>query len=143
MTSLLSPLALRTIRKTMDRFMVDTIEVYDIGDSEESLFDPATLTSSPKQGVLVYSGPARVRPTRGPKEMAVGESVIVMRDADFSLPWNAPAVERDQLILVVATEDPELAGRWFRITDATLAGQSATRKCSGAQVQSSRLWKTA
>jgi hypothetical protein len=125
----------------MDRFMVDVIEVYDISDSEESVFDPVTLTSSPKQGDLVYDGPARVRPTRGPKEMAVGESVIVMRDADFSLPWNAPAVQRDQMIRVKSTEDPELQGRWFRITDATLAGQSATRKCSGVQVQPSRLWK--
>lgn len=152
--SLLSPRMLKTMRRTMNKFMIDEVEVYRIGDQSESIFDPDTITSTPKDGTMIYDGVARLRPTSGPREIAVGESVMVLRDADFSFPWDAPEFQRDDMIFhkgyITGLFDENFTepfavnatARWFRVTDVTLAGQQATKRCSALQIQPSRVWKT-
>lgn len=135
--SLMSPRALSTIRRTSERWMTDEIEL-----REPSVFahDDDTLREEHTPGAVVWTGKARIRPTRGPSEAAVAEGVLALRDADINLPLDAPDPYRDQEVRVVTSQDASLQNRWFRITDVRVFSQQATRQISVVQHQRSRLW---
>jgi len=135
--SLMSPRAIKTIRRTTERWMVDAIELWR-GTSSE--YDPSTLVESPIAGSRIYSGKARIRPTSGPREQSVAEGVIAMRDAEVLLPVNAPLPRIDDEIYVKRSYDEALTGTWFRVTDVTVFSQQASRRCSAIQAQPSREW---
>ena len=117
--------------------MVDEL-IIRRGSSSEHNDD--TLRETYQEGDVVYQGKGRVRPTRGPREQAVSEGVIVMRDADFDIPIDAPLPRRDDEVYVSSSADSALEGMWFRITDVRVFSQQATRRFSGVQAQPSRLW---
>jgi hypothetical protein len=135
--SLMSPRAIATIRRTTERWMVDTVEVWRGSDSTH---DEDTLVEAPVPGDEVYSGKARVRPTRGAREVAIGEGVISLRDADILFPIGTPLLRIDDEVKVVTSEDPALVGTWFRITDVRAFSQQASRSVSAVQAQPSRTW---
>jgi len=135
--SLLSERALKTMERMAERSFVDTLELHR-GSSTER--DPSTGVESYVPGDTLWSGLARVRPTRGPREQGVGEGVVSMRDADFLFPLSAPLPWRDDAIKVVGSRDAKLVGLWFRITDVRMFSQQSARSCSGIQIQPSRLW---
>lgn len=135
--SFMSDRAVKTIRKTSESAMVDTLL---IRRGSSSTHDDTTLRDEYQPGDTIYQGKGRVRPTRGPREMGVAEGVITMRDADFDIPVDAPLPRRDDEVNVVASSDSALQGTWFRITDVRVFSQQAARKFSGVQAQPSRLW---
>ena len=117
--------------------MVDEIEIWR---DPQQTYDSDTLIASFTGGNLVYEGKGRVRPTRGPREQAISEGVIALRDADFLIPINATTPRRDDEVFVKSSEDPSLEGTWFRITDVRAFSQQAARGFSALQGQPSRLW---
>lgn len=133
----MSKRALKTIRSTAELAMVDKLLIRRGSSSEH---DDDTLKETYQPGETVYEGKGRIRPTRGPREMGVGEGVIVMRDADFDIPIDAPLPRRDDEVKVVSSSDDGLKGTWFRITDVRVFSQQAARRFSGVQAQPSRLW---
>lgn len=136
--SLMSPRALTTIRRSTERWMVDTVTVYrDATRSHDNSTLAETLTSP---GTVIYSGKARIRPTRGPREVAIGDGVIAMRDVDVLFPVTVDALRIDDEISVVSSDDPVLEGTWFRVTDVTAFSQRASRSVSAVQSQPSKDW---
>jgi hypothetical protein len=135
--SLMSPRALATIRRTTELWMVDVVELWRGTTSD---YDDATLIESPVAGTKLYDGKARIRPTSGPREQAVAEGVIVMRDAEILFPIDAPLPRIDDELRVQSSPDDALVGTWFRITDVTVFSQQASRRCSAIQAQPSRDW---
>lgn len=135
--SFMSDRAVKTIRKTSESAMVDTLLIRRGSSSEH---DDTTLREEYLPGDTVYQGKGRVRPTSGPREMAISEGVISMRDADFDIPVDAPLPRRDDEVNVVASADSALEGTWFRITDVRVFSQQAAQRFSGVQAQPSRLW---
>ena len=117
--------------------MVDEIQIWRDPDKD---YESNTLIASFSGGTLLYDGKARIRPTRGPREQAINEGVIVLRDADFLIPISAATPWRDDEVFVASSEDPALVGTWFRITDVRAFSQQAARGFSGLQGQPSRLW---
>ena len=135
--SLMTPRAIQTMRRTALRWMVDTVEVWRGSSSE---FDDVTHIEDPVDGTKIWEGPARVRPTSGPREQAISEGVLTMRDADILYPLTAQMLRRDDEVFVKTSDDPELQGTWFRVTDVRAFSQQAARKASMIQAQPSRLW---
>ena len=135
--SLMSKRAVKTIRRTVERGMVDQLVIRRGSSSEH---DNETLRDEYQPGSVIYSGKGRVRPTRGPREQAVSEGVIVMRDADFDIPVDASLPRRDDEVYVSASDDPSLEGTYFRISDVRLFSQQPARQFSGIAAQPSRLW---
>lgn len=135
--SLMSSRALSTIRRSTERWMVDTLEIWRAPDDD---YNDGTLVSSRSGGTKVYDGKGRVRPTTGPRELAVSEGVIVLRDAEFLIPITAALPWRDDEVFVRDSEDSALVGTWFRITNVRVFSQQAARGFSGLAGQPSRLW---
>lgn len=128
--------AMSAIRGMVEEWMVDEIEIWSESSSQ---YDEATLRDEHMPGTLYWSGKARISPTTGPREQALAEGVLQMRDADILAPIDAnPAV--DDEVRVVSSADPALQGRWFRITDVRAFSQQASRRFSVVQAQKSRQW---
>lgn len=87
---------------------------------------------------LIYDGICRITPTRGDREMAVGDEVILLRDTDFYLPFSAPLPIVDDLITVTTAVDLTLVGRVWRITDVRVGETNVARKVSGVSLSPSR-----
>lgn len=135
---MLSTRAMSSVRRTLARFLVDTVRVYSVEHVKG--LDETTLVSNASQRTLVWQGPARITPTSGPGEIAVGDSVVVTRDANIMFPMSAPLFEVDFVVEVVQSQDSSLDGRWFRITNVRTGTQTATRRVSVVQMQPSRQW---
>jgi hypothetical protein len=130
--------ALAILRRNTERWLVDAIEIWRPSEHEE-LDD--TLIGRQIKGEKVYEGKARLTPTRGPRELALpGEGVVVLRDTDVLIPYDGFAPWRDDEVYVTVSEDPEMQGRWLRITDVRIASQQAARRFSAVQAQPSKDW---
>lgn len=121
----------------MLEWMTDEIEIWSPSSSEH---DEDTLIESHIEGEKLYEGQARVRPTRGPREHAIEEGVLTLRDADIMIPISEFVPEKDQDVLVTSSEDAGLEGRWFKVTDVRVFSQQGARSFSAIQTQPSRLW---
>ena len=129
--------ALRSARAMISRALVDEVEVRRM-EWDHSL-NTDTLVSGYDDGEKIYDGPARVRPTSGQNEV-VGESVMHMRSAQFTLPHTAPQVRRDDVIRVTDSPNGNLIDRWFQVTEERIAGQEAYKRVEAVSIAPSRQW---
>ena len=129
--------ALKSARRMVSRALVDEVEVRRMKWKNE--VDEDTLVSNYDEGETIYTGPARVRPTAGQNE-TVGESVIHMRSAQFTLPHTAPQVRRDDVIRVMDSPNSDLIDRWFQVTEERIAGQEAYKRVETVSIAPSRQW---
>jgi hypothetical protein len=133
----MSARALKTIRARTERWLVDDVEFWRPSSTE---FDDDTLREELVEGQQVWEGKGRVRPTSGPREAAIAEGVIALRDADILIPVGAFIPRRDDEVYVSSSQNPKVAGRWFRVTDVRAASQEAATRCSAIQAQPSERW---
>lgn len=136
--SLMSPRAMTTLRRNAEKWMVDEIELWTGSTWDDDANDDLEVEHLP--GTMVWEGKARIRPTTGPREQAVGETVLALRDADINVPLDAPSPIVDMEVRVKTSEDSALQGRWFRVTDVRVFGQQASRKFSVVQFQRDKDW---
>ena len=122
----------------MQKWMSDEILILR-GSTSSS--NETTLIESSIAGSTIYQGPCRISPSRGPREISLGNDVIVMRDADFLLPFDAALPHRDDEVNVLASYLSTMVGMWYRITDVRIHSHQATLKFSAIQGQPSRDWK--
>ena len=130
--------ALGAIRRHVSSFLTDEIEVRRMEWNEQ--LDEETLISGYGDGEVIYEGPCRVRPTSQQTEV-VGESVMMLRNANITLPHSAPAVHRDDVAVVTASQNPDLIGRWFQVTEERISGQEGYKRVSALSIAPSRLWR--
>lgn len=128
---------MRTLRTTAERWMVDEVEFWSPSTWSDTDDD---LESEHQAGEQLWSGIGRIRPTTGPREQPVADTVLALRDADINVPLSAPEPFVDMEVRVAASGDPALTGRWFRVTDVRVFGQQASRKFSVVQFQRDRDW---
>ena len=126
-----------SVRRDMLKWMDDEIAIWRGGSSTANT---NTLIESPVQGNLVLQSKCRISPSRGPREITVGEDVIIMRDVDILLPWNSEIPRRDDEVNVISSFLDTLVGSWYRITDVRVHSHQATLKFSAIQSQPSRTW---
>lgn len=129
--------ALRGVRRFVSRTLVDTIEIRRMTWTHD--LDESTLVSGYDSGIVVYSGSARVRPTDQQTEV-VGESVMALRNAGITLPHDAPAIHRDDMVQVTDSANSSLVGRWFQVTEERLAGQEGFKRIEVLSIVPSRTW---
>lgn len=135
---LLSDRALTAIRETVDRGLVDTVEVRR-KDWEHTL-NEETLVGGYSDGEQVYQGRARIRPTSAQTE-AVGESVMMLRNAQITFPDSAPQIRRDDLVRVIDSPNSDLWDRWFHVTEERIAGQEGFKRVTALSIAPSRTWR--
>lgn len=133
----MSDRAVTTLRRNALLWMRDEIELWSPSTSSH---DDLTLLEEHTDGTKEWEGVARISPTRGPREMSIGDAVIALRDADVLIPHSAPSPYKDQEIYIKASLDPELVGRWGKVTDARVFSQQAARKFSITMTQKSRVF---
>jgi hypothetical protein len=98
--------------------LVDRCEVRRGGGNQ--VYDPVTQTYTPSPGVLVWSGPCRIRSggTIGGNEQEVGEQIITLRAYRATLPLEAVGIEVDDRVTVTQSCDPQLLAVPFRVADS-------------------------
>lgn len=126
------------VQKQVEQFMVDTVT---ITRPTAGSFDANTGRHTTGTLSTIYTGKARLAPTRGPREMALGEEIVAMRDTDCYIPIGSPAPRRDDLITVNTSRDPQNVGRVFRITDVRVGSYTASRQLSAVQMEPSETWQ--
>lgn len=139
--SMMPPSALADLRRMAQKWMVDEIEIWRPPTAQLEADLTASTVADPA-GPLIQTI-CRISPTRGPRQLPVGEGVMALRDADFLTPHDGPLPWVDDEVRVVTSADPMLQGRWFRITDVRVFSQQATRRFSAVQAQPSRQWRPA
>ena len=125
------------LQRQSERFMLDRIKIERPTDGS---LDPDTNIHSTGTLSVIYTGKARLSPTRGPREMPVGEEVLAMRDTDCYIPKFAASPRRDDLITVLDTTDGQNIGRVFRVTDVRVGTVTASKQMSCVQVEESDTW---
>lgn len=128
--------ALGYIRSQLELWMLDEVAI--TRPSTEQTWDPETGITNPPTSTGVYTGKARIAPTRGPSDVAVGEEVFTWRDTDIYIPWDAPLPRSDDLIEITdAHDDPALVGRVFRVTTVRVGTLNVERKMSCTSLEPS------
>jgi len=93
------------------------------------VLDPVTLQySTPPVGV-VYAGICQVRPMRRDRdeEVQVGEEAVALALYVVKVPTDTPA-QRDDTVLVTATNDPALIGRTLAVKEIPMGDWTACRR---------------
>ena len=87
------------------------------------VFNQATGGETPGADLVLYEGPARVKPAglAGGTEVQAGEREVRLRDYEVAVPWSATVPPGEVLrpgdeVLVLAAEDPRLAGVTLFVT---------------------------
>jgi hypothetical protein len=116
------------LRHHAESLMGDTCGIR--GPGTEPVFDPATGTYTSTDGDVVYEGKCRLRP---PSTVAtvvvVGEQPVSLRSFDLTLPWETTGVAVGQQVTMLASGDPHLVGRIFRVVDVLGGTQTVQRRC--------------
>lgn len=129
--------ALRGVRKFVQKTLTDTVEIRRMSWTHD--LDENTLVSGYDSGVVIYAGAARIRSTTQQTEV-VGESVMAMRDAGMTMPHDAPAIHRDDMVKVTESPNSTLVGRWFQVTEERIASQEGFKRVEMLSIAPSRTW---
>jgi hypothetical protein len=106
----------------------------------DNSLDEDTLVSNYDDGQQIHVGPARVRPTSAQIE-TVGDSVMLMRNAQITFPYDIPQIRRNDMIRVIDSPTKEVQGRWFQVTEERIAGQEGFTTVQALSIAPSRLWR--
>lgn len=125
---------LNHVKKVVEDFMVDTVEVERPGASS---FDEATGIYGSGTPTLIFSGKARISPT-SPSTEVIGEELVSWRDAQFYFPLSAPQMRVGDLITVTSSKDERLNGRVWRVSAVRHGTFQASREVSAQSLAESR-----
>lgn len=105
---------LRRSRTLAGELMTDTADVRRPGPL---VLDDTSGELAPAAAGLVYLGPCRVRVAGDQNEgrIVFGERLVTTVRNAVWFPWDAPAIEVDDIITVTSCSDPGLEGRAMRV----------------------------
>lgn len=83
----------------------------------EPVFNPATGTYQPKTKTVATNLPCYITPFTGARTLdeAFGGEIVVTRNYNLKLPWDAPEIRREDYVTITSSQDPGLVGRVFRV----------------------------
>lgn len=112
-------------RAAHEEIMPDTVRVVRDG---EAVLDRATGHLVPPAPVVLYTGPARVKPARAEgREVTAGERVVVLGRYEVALPWDVePAlpVRPGDRVVVDASPDARMVGRSLVVVQVQYAAHA-------------------
>lgn len=111
----------------------ETVQLYRPGDDG---FDWGTGTDAPAAATVLYSGPARVKPTtqsRG-EEVNAGEVNTTLREYTVSLPWDAAVGQRPavgDVMDVTDSPDARMVGLRLWVSGVQFSSTATAWRISG------------
>lgn len=125
--------ALRDFAESYLRSAECTIERYP-----DSVLNTATARREAQIPQHVYTGRCQVKPTRGPREIVLGEELVAYQDTTVIIPHDAPLPQRGDVITVTSSDDALMLGRTFAVLDVEMHTENITRTlaCQTLQRQS-------
>ncbi|HEY5834983.1 DUF6093 family protein [Streptomyces sp.] len=89
----------------------------------EPVFDQETGEDTPGPDLVLYEGPARVKPLAQSTgtEVQAGEQEVRLRDYEVAVPWSTTVppgevIRPGDRVLVLAASDPRMAGTTLYVT---------------------------
>ena len=121
-------------RARMDTYRVNTIRV---DRHDDVFFSEETGLVSSTSVTAVFTGPARLSMVSGPGEFLLGDEPQFHQRGTAYMTWDVatPPMVND-VVVVLASRDPRMVDRWFRVLDVDYSGQwraSTALMLSGVQ----------
>ena len=110
-------------RSAQELIMFSTVEVYAYAEG----WDVVDGVDVPRRGPLVYSGKARLQ------RSGLGDA----RSTAGAVPWTVD-LAAGMTLTVTASDDPHVAGLWFRIAGVEFNALALTARRFGAELVTDR-----
>lgn len=108
------------IKRRAEAHMTDTIKVIRAGSQ---VLDRTTGMSVATDQSTIYWGNARIHEVQDSGYIVLGESDIPVKQVDVSIPFDSfPVPDRDDVVLIITSVDPDLVGRKLRVIQVDAAG---------------------
>ena len=131
---MITPEALAFMRATQEMIMTSTLVITEYAEGWE-VIDGKDV---PRRGPLVYSGKARLqRSGRGDAHTTAGAVPVAGSAYVGAVPWNVE-LDSGMTLTVTASNDPNIAGLWFRITGVEFNALALTCRRFGTEVVTDR-----
>lgn len=114
-----------TLSITQAKTIVTLTRITDRGP-----INPTTLKYDSPTTAQIYAGPAHFSPVtfrRDRQELGGGEAIRI-RQYRAVLPWDSGDIRIDDILTVNFCSDPEVAGRFFDVTDVMYETELAARR---------------
>ena len=98
--------------------------------TDRGSFNTVTLEYDSPTTSQIYAGPAHFSPVtfrRDRQELGGGEAIRI-RQYRAVLPWDSGDIRIDDIFTVIFCSDPEVAGRFFDVTDVMYETELAARR---------------
>lgn len=115
----ISPFQARYVRHRATELMVDQCKIWKAGSP---LLDRVSGNTQRSQENVKYEGRCRFWEVSGGNQTLIGDQQIVMTQTYFSIPFNAPVPESDDIVQITASVDPDLVGRTLNILTTMRGG---------------------
>ena len=121
-------------RRVQEMIMLSRVEIYAYAEG----WDVVGGVDVPRRGPLVYSGKARVqRSGLGDARTTAGAVPVAESAYVGAVPWNVE-LGSGMTQTVTDSDDPRIAGLWFRVTGAEFNALALTARRFGAELVSDR-----
>ena len=89
------------------------------------LYDSPTIDT-------IFDGPAHISPVtfRRDRQEIAGAEAVRIRQYRMILPWDSGDIHIDDFAVVVMSQDPEMGGRTFDVTDVMYESELVVRRIS-------------
>ena len=121
-------------RQTQESIMFSRVEVYAYAEG----WDVVGGVDVPRRGPLVYSGKARLqRSGLGDARTTAGAVPVAESAYVGAVPWNVE-LDSGMTLTVANSDDPSIAGLWFRVTGVEFNALALTARRFGAELVTDR-----
>ena len=131
---MITPEALAFMRATQEMIMTSTLVVTEYAEG----WDVVDGVDVPRRGPLVYDGKARLqRSGLGDARTTAGAVPVAGSAYVGAVPWNVE-LDPGMTLTVTASNDPSIAGLWFRITGVEFNALALTARRFEAKLVTDR-----
>ena len=131
---MITPEALAFMRATQEMIMTSTIVVTEYAEG----WDVVDGVDVPRRGPLVYSGKARLQRSGLGDALSTAGAVPVSESAYVgTVPWTVD-LAAGMSLTVTASDDPHVAGLWFRIAGVEFNALALTARRFTAELVTDR-----
>lgn len=131
---MITPDALAFMRAAQELIMTSRVEVYAHAEG----WDVVDGVDVPRRGPLVYDGPARLQRSGVGDSRTTAGAVPVSESAYVgAVPWDVE-LGSGMTLTVTTSDDPHIAGLWFRVTGVEFNALALTCRRFGAELVTDR-----
>ena len=121
-------------RRAQEMIMLSRVEIYAYAEG----WDVVGGVDVPRRGPLVYSGKARLqRSDLGDARTTAGAVPVAESAYVGAVPWSVE-LDSGMTLTVANSDDPSIAGLWFRVTGVEFNALALTARRFGAELVTDR-----